>query len=238
MDNQTRDMDGLRSGGTARRGWYRAAARELARAVRAADPTSTRAASALAVALLEREADGVTAARMAAAVLDAVLIAPGDIPTIARGVLESAADELFDTDCTPPAVARRLQDVLRAVAAGVAPGPPSPGLDAVIPAYCADHLNRGSRLQDLARHLGYSASHCSTMVRRATGASFTDLRRRLMVERALGLLRDGSSVKAAALGAGFTDPAYFSRVFSRRYGVPPSRWREVDDDDVAETGSG
>jgi len=59
-----------------------------------------------------------------------------------------------------------------------------------------------------------------------------------MVERALGLLRDGSSVKAAALGAGFTDPAYFSRVFSRRYGVPPSRWREVDDDDVAETGSG
>lgn len=233
-----RDMDGLRSGSAARRGWYRAAARELARAVRDADPTATRAASALATALLEREPDGVTAARLAAAVLDAVLIAPGDIPPSAKGVLESAADELFDSAATPSAVARRLQDVLRALAAGVAPGPPPLGLDAVIPAYCADHLHRGSRLQDLARHLGYSASHCSTVVRRATGASFTGLRRRLMVERALGLLRDGASVKAAAFGAGFTDPAYFSRVFSRRYGVPPSRWREVADDDVANTASG
>src|SRR5262245_40279570 len=134
MDNRRRDMDGLRSEGTARRGWYRAAAKELARAVRDADPTATRAASALAVALLEREADGVTAARRAAAILDAVLIAPGDIPVLARRALESAADELFDTGCTPSVVARRLQDVLRAVAAGVAPGSPSPGLDAVIPA--------------------------------------------------------------------------------------------------------
>ena len=57
-------------------------------------------------------------------------------------------------------------------------------------------------IEDLARRLGYSASHCSALVRRATGESFTQLRRRSMVERALGLLRRGSSVKEAALGAG------------------------------------
>jgi len=34
-------------------------------------------------------------------------------------------------------------------------------------------------------------------------------------------------VKEAALGAGFSKPAYFSRVFARRFGVPPSRWREA-----------
>jgi len=34
-------------------------------------------------------------------------------------------------------------------------------------------------------------------------------------------------VKEAALGAGFSEPAYFSRVFARRFGVPPSRWREA-----------
>jgi AraC-like DNA-binding protein len=32
-------------------------------------------------------------------------------------------------------------------------------------------------------------------------------------------------VKEAALQAGFSDPAYFSRVFRRVYGVPPARWQ-------------
>jgi AraC-like DNA-binding protein len=34
-------------------------------------------------------------------------------------------------------------------------------------------------------------------------------------------------VEEAALTAGFSEPAYFSRVFARRFGVPPSRWRDV-----------
>ena len=58
---------------------------------------------------------------------------------------------------------------------------------------------------------------------------FTSLRRRMQLERAIGLLRSGTSVKEAALGAGFSEPAYFSRVFARRFGVPPSRWREALD---------
>jgi len=65
------------------------------------------------------------------------------------------------------------------------------------------------------------------LVRRATGERFSALRRRMQLERAIGLLCSGTSVKEAALGAGFSDPAYFSRVFARRFGVPPSRWREV-----------
>jgi len=35
----------------------------------------------------------------------------------------------------------------------------------------------------------------------------------------------GLSVKQAALEAGFDDPAYFSRVFRRAFGVAPGRWR-------------
>jgi AraC-like DNA-binding protein len=53
------------------------------------------------------------------------------------------------------------------------------------------------------------------------------LRRWMQLERAVGLLRSGTSVKEAALAAGFSEPAYFSRVLARRFGVPPSRWREV-----------
>jgi AraC-like DNA-binding protein len=47
------------------------------------------------------------------------------------------------------------------------------------------------------------------------------------LERAIGRLRSGTPVKGAALEAGFSEPAYFSRMFARRFGVPPSRWREV-----------
>jgi AraC-like DNA-binding protein len=60
-----------------------------------------------------------------------------------------------------------------------------------------------------------------------TGERFSSLRRRMQLERASSLLRSSTSVKEAALGAGFSEPAYFSRVFARRFGVPPSRWREA-----------
>jgi AraC-like DNA-binding protein len=94
-------------------------------------------------------------------------------------------------------------------------------------AFVAEHLHEGISLADLARRVGYSPSHCSTLVRRTTGERFTSLRRRMQLERAIGLLRSGTSVKEAALGAGFSEPAYFSRVFARRFGVPPSRWRDA-----------
>jgi AraC-like DNA-binding protein len=96
-----------------------------------------------------------------------------------------------------------------------------------VPAFVAGHLHEGTSLADLARRLRYSPSHCSTLVRRATGERFSSLRRRMQLERAIGLLRSGTSVKEAALWAGFSEPAYFSRVFARRFGVPPRRWREA-----------
>jgi AraC-like DNA-binding protein len=64
-----------------------------------------------------------------------------------------------------------------------------------IPACVAEHLHEGISLTDLARRLGYSPSHCSTLVRRMTGKRFSALRRRMQLERAIGLLRSGTSVK-------------------------------------------
>ena len=93
--------------------------------------------------------------------------------------------------------------------------------------FLATHLAEDVRLRDLARTLGYGPSHVSAVIHRATGRRFTELRREMRLERALFLLRRGAPVKRSALDAGFNDPAYFSRVFARRFGVPPSRWREA-----------
>lgn len=47
------------------------------------------------------------------------------------------------------------------------------------------------------------------------------------IKRAKELLRAGSSVKEAALAAGFRDPLYFSRVFVKAEGIAPSDYRAL-----------
>lgn len=46
---------------------------------------------------------------------------------------------------------------------------------------------------------------------------------RYRLSRAIRLLRTGSSVTAVALACGFQSASYFSVVFSRHYGMPPSK---------------
>jgi AraC-like DNA-binding protein len=178
--------------------------------------------------VVEQERDGTCAARRGVNLLDVAQIAPGSsLAPDVRALLEQGAEDLLHaTSGTPAAVAERLRRVLHEVAARKR-AVPSRLVLREIPAFVAAHLHEGISLTDLARRLGYSPSHCSTLVRRMTGERFSALRRRMQLERAIGLLRSGTSVKEAALGAGFSEPAYFSRVFARRFGVPPSRWREA-----------
>jgi AraC-like DNA-binding protein len=204
-------------------------ARRLAEALRGTGVDDLLTAAALAAAVVEGEADGQAAARRAAMLLDAAQIAPGQaLAADARSVLETAAEELLRAvPREPAAVAEGLRGVLREIAVRRRRETSPPALQAAVPVYLADHLREGARLTDLARRLGYSPSHCSALVRRATGERFSVLRRRMQLECAIGMLRGGASVKEAALTAGFSEPAYFSRVFTRRFGVPPSRWRDV-----------
>jgi AraC family transcriptional regulator, transcriptional activator of pobA len=204
-------------------------ARRLAEALRGAGVDDLLTVAALAATVVEQEADGPAAARRAAMLLDAAQIAPGPaLAPDARTMLETAAEELLrSAPGEPAAVAEQLRGVLHQIALRRRRETSPPALQAAVPAYVADHLHEGARLTDLARRLGYSPSHCSALVRRATGERFSVLRRRMQLERAIGLLRGGASVKEAALTAGFSEPAYFSRVFTRRFGVPPSRWRDV-----------
>jgi AraC-like DNA-binding protein len=204
--------------------------RRLADALQRADAGDIVAAGALVIGLVEQERDGAAACRRVAALLDAILMAPGAVlAQDVRVLLEDAAEGLLQMRpaTRPDHVARQVGILLREVAVRCAPPPAHRAVSPDVSGFLADHLHRGARLGDLARRLGYSASHCSWLVRRVTGERFSVLRRRMQLERAIGLLRSGTSVKEAALTAGFSEPAYFTRVFSRRFGVPPSRWREV-----------
>ena len=199
----------------------RDAVRRLAAALRARDPSSVLAAGARATALACQAPD---AAPQALAVVDVLLLDPrDDLPAAMRKRLERATEELLDR-VDPAAVAERLGALWRDLALSAVA---SPEPSAAMAERVDHHLATGGTLADLARTLGYSPSHTCALVRQATGQRFSALRRKVRLEHALCRLQQGESVKAAALGSGFSDPSYFTRVFRRVYSVPPSRWREV-----------
>ena len=89
--------------------------------------------------------------------------------------------------------------------------------------YIEEHFASAITLADAARHLGRSVSSLAHFLQ-AQGTTF----KRLLLEKRLTvaeeLLRQGTncSVKEVAARTGFSDPAYFSRVFRKYCGYPPS----------------
>lgn len=87
-----------------------------------------------------------------------------------------------------------------------------------------DHLGVG----DYARMLGVSRDRLGTAVRRATGLSPQGyLHQRLVREASELLASTGMPVGQIAFRLGFSDPAYFSRFFTRQRGDSPAAFRRA-----------
>ena len=88
------------------------------------------------------------------------------------------------------------------------------------------HAVRGIGRSGLARAFGVSAAHVNVLFQRELGLTPTAVLNRERCAIAYRLLHeDGLSVAEAGARAGYADPFYFSRVFSRIYGFAPSRVR-------------
>ncbi|MDF2369572.1 MAG: helix-turn-helix domain-containing protein [Rhizobiaceae bacterium] len=75
--------------------------------------------------------------------------------------------------------------------------------------------------------LGITAQHLNRICRSVLNSSASQvIEKRLLLEARRHLMFTGFSVKEIAIGLGFSDPAYFSRVFSRGVGQSPTRYRE------------
>jgi AraC-like DNA-binding protein len=92
----------------------------------------------------------------------------------------------------------------------------------------ADHLafrgHQAATVGALARDCGMSRVHLHRLCLRVYGVSPKELLLRERLAIACRELERGASVGVAATSAGFSDQYYFSRVFARRQGAPPSRW--------------
>ncbi|QIS09984.1 helix-turn-helix transcriptional regulator [Nocardia arthritidis] len=90
-----------------------------------------------------------------------------------------------------------------------------------------DHIGEPLSLRDVARAVGMTPGHLTTVVRRRTGRTVQDwiVERRMTEARRL-LTETELPIGEIARRVGMADPGYFTRVFRRENGAPPRRWRE------------
>lgn len=139
-------------------------------------------------------------------------------------LFQHAVDE-YDRDALPQMphwCGLILNEFLRTCAASNQLGR---GIDPVIAevlTYLEHHLAQEVTLTELAVHAGYTAQHLNRLFRRQLGDTPLRIHAGIRLDRAAALLAPGErTIKAVAAAVGFNDPAYFSRLFTARFGRSP-----------------
>ena len=102
-----------------------------------------------------------------------------------------------------------------------------PYLKKVLPArvYLDEHFTEEFELRQLAALCGLSEPYFRRLFLRVFHETPAEYRRRLRIAYAENLLLSGScTVSQAAQQCGYSDPAYFSRIFRKTLGVSPSQY--------------
>lgn len=95
--------------------------------------------------------------------------------------------------------------------------------------YIGENLSKKFSISDICDKLGTSKSTLLTAFKKHYGTTVNAYITETKLDMAVKLLRDGTkTINEIACEVGFTDQSYFSKVFSHRYGMPPSEYRAKD----------
>ena len=92
--------------------------------------------------------------------------------------------------------------------------------------YINNHFSEKIRIQDLAKHIGFSRSYLVKLVKKETGMSPQEYLKEIRMRRASDLLsRSNDPVRSIAAECGYDDALTFSKVFKARFGINPRDYR-------------
>jgi AraC-like DNA-binding protein len=145
--------------------------------------------------------------------------------------LADLAEELADPARlgTHEAVAALLTRLLVAAArlAPSAPAPPDPLVERVF-AQIEAMFREPVSAADVARALGYTPGHLTTVLRQRTGRPLLEwITERRMTEVRRMLRETDLPLDIVAARTGLRDASYLVRRFRNRYGITPQRWRRT-----------
>ena len=87
--------------------------------------------------------------------------------------------------------------------------------------YIEENYQNKITLNDIARHIHLCESECTRLFKRHMNTTLFAFLQEYRIERSLELLQAGEPISAVADKAGFSDPNYYSKVFTRIKGCSP-----------------
>ncbi len=99
------------------------------------------------------------------------------------------------------------------------------------------HYREKVTLEDVARQVNLSKSECCRFFKRQMGKPLFDYLLDYRIGKSLALLKSGRTVAEAAAGSGFSNPAYYAKVFRARTGRSPSQYRKENAADRLQAGA-
>lgn len=106
-------------------------------------------------------------------------------------------------------------------------GPPSNGLTAQVRKYINLNYSKKITLEGLCKHFKCSKTTLMTAFKKESYQTVVGYINEVRLERSLNLLQNTEeSISDIALACGFCDQCYFSKLFTKRYGINPSRYRK------------
>ena len=94
--------------------------------------------------------------------------------------------------------------------------------------FIEEHYGEPISLKDVARAVGLSPGHLTTVVRRKTGRTVLGwITERRMAEARRLLVETDLSVEEVGRGVGYGNAGYFARAFRRAHGATPLGWRRA-----------
>ncbi|MDR3225445.1 MAG: AraC family transcriptional regulator [Clostridiales Family XIII bacterium] len=92
--------------------------------------------------------------------------------------------------------------------------------------YISEHMEN-VRLSVMADEFGYSTGYLCRLIKKLTGANFSDLTQRVRLDRACDLLENSKiEIAKIAQDVGYCDTSNFYKAFKRYYDTTPSKYRK------------